>query len=258
MPLATETGPEVHSCLIHMLLSLSAFDHRSKTLDSLKFSSKWTLWILLSATCRTTVCNCQKQFRSRMQFGSKSQKLKTQVGTVKRRNDAKIVRVCFEARVGSAERQHVPLLREQLLWRQTISAFSNTWVRWWPLFQAVCWCGRVTWFRHTENRSSKASQRPCPVAAVLKLIVINYRKKQGAKYSQIIIETFVIKIEFATSIFFKGMKWEKTGSRNWKKEGKEDFRVRIEQRSRVQSDEKLGITFCPWRNSNVSCFSERC
>ena len=31
MPLATETGPKVYSYLIHMLLSLNVFDHRSKT-----------------------------------------------------------------------------------------------------------------------------------------------------------------------------------------------------------------------------------
>ncbi len=40
----------------------------------------------------------------------------------------------------------------------------------------------------------------CPI--LLKLIVTNGRKKHAGIYSQIIIETFVIKIEFVTSILF--------------------------------------------------------
>ena len=42
MPLATETGPKVYSCLIHMLLSLNVFDHRSKTFYTLESFSSWS------------------------------------------------------------------------------------------------------------------------------------------------------------------------------------------------------------------------
>ena len=38
---ATETGPQVYSCLIHMLLSLNVFDHRSKTPLYTGISSSW-------------------------------------------------------------------------------------------------------------------------------------------------------------------------------------------------------------------------
>ena len=41
MALATKTGPKVYSCLIHMLLSLNVFDHRSKTFYTLESFSSW-------------------------------------------------------------------------------------------------------------------------------------------------------------------------------------------------------------------------
>ena len=67
-------------------------------------------------------------------------------------------------------------------------------------------CHKV-FFRSIEMEISVIKSR----AILLNLIVVNTRKRQKAKYSQIIIETFVIKIEFITSIFFKGIKMRKKG-----------------------------------------------